>query len=82
MSKTEETTPVKSTTKETEAADTKSEKSKFVVASQVKNLIRGRDFCIAADLVEALSQKVEFILNAAILRAEANSRKTVRPCDL
>ena len=76
MSKTEDVTAKETTAKE------KPEKSKLVVASQVRALIRDKGCCVATDLVDALSHKVEQILQTAILRCEANGRKTVRPADL
>ena len=77
MSKTEETV----TTNEAETNETNDSK-KFVVASQVRELIKSKGLCTGGDLIEALSNKVEALLDVAALRAEQNGRKTIRSYDL
>jgi len=54
----------------------------LVVQSKVKELISGKGYNTAGDLVETLSAKVEEILDAAVERAEGNNRKTVMAKDL
>lgn len=54
----------------------------FVVNSKVKEYISGKGYNCAGDLSEHLSSKVEELLNAAIQRAEGNSRKTVMAKDI
>lgn len=74
-----------STTEETPATDnaeTNNNSKKFVVASQVKEFVKSKGFCTGNDLVEALSNKVEALIQTAILRAEQNGRKTLRSYDL
>lgn len=53
-----------------------------IVASKLKETIKAKQCMTASDLPEALSEKVHDMLNAAIKRAQANGRSTVRPCDL
>lgn len=82
MSKTSETPTEVTVSDTTTSTDASNEATKFVVASQVKNLIRSRDFCVGGDLIEALSARVKQLLETGIARAEHNSRKTVRACDI
>lgn len=53
-----------------------------VVASKVKDAIKAKQCMTSGDLVEALSEKVHDMLEAAVERAKANKRTTVRPSDL
>ncbi len=54
----------------------------FVVASKVKNFVRGKKLMAAKDLPDALSHCVQKILDAAVERCMKNGRKTVRAHDL
>ena len=54
----------------------------YVVASKVKDLLKGMDMMTAGDLADALSTFVEATLKKAGKRAQENGRKTVRACDL
>lgn len=72
-------TPVVADSETTEASN---EATKFVVASQVKNLVRSKDFCVGGDLIEALSARVKQLIETGIARAESNGRKTVRSTDI
>ncbi|MDD5751495.1 MAG: hypothetical protein PHS73_03165 [Candidatus Peribacteraceae bacterium] len=54
----------------------------YVVASKVKELLKGLDMMTAGDLSDALSKHVEDSLKKAAKRAQENGRKTVRACDL
>lgn len=54
----------------------------FVVASKLKEHVNSKGLMSSGDLPEALSAKVEALVNEAAKRAEANGRKTVRPEDL
>lgn len=84
MSATEDTKDVTTTaTETTDATDsTEATTGKFVVASTVKAFIRGKGLQVSGDLVGALSDKVQAILETAVLRMDSNGRKTVRPHDL
>ena len=53
-----------------------------IVASKVKDAIREAGCQSSGDLVEAISEKVHDILEAAVERAKQNGRATVRPYDL
>lgn len=62
--------------------DSDKKTAKFVVASQVREFVKSRNFCVGSDLIDALSNKVESLLATAALRAESNGRKTLRAQDL
>ena len=53
-----------------------------VVGSKVKDVIRSAGLRSDGDLVQAVSDKVHELLQAAIARAKGNNRSTVRPHDL
>lgn len=57
-------------------------KEQLVVGSKVKDFIKESDLRTDGDLLEALSSKVEEMLQCAMHRCKENGRSTVRPCDL
>lgn len=54
----------------------------LVVQSKVKDYVRGKDFRVSADFMDALSDEVEDLLDAAMDRADTNKRKTLYAGDL
>lgn len=54
----------------------------FVVASKVKTYVRGKELMASSELADALSKKVQDLLDHAITRCNGNGRRTVRPVDL
>lgn len=54
----------------------------MVVQSKVREVAKKADVNMSGDFVDALSKKVEEIINQAIKRAKANGRKTIRSYDL
>jgi len=54
----------------------------YVVASKVKELLKGMNMMTAGDFADALSKEVESMVKRAGKRAEANGRKTVQDRDL
>jgi histone H3/H4 len=54
----------------------------YVVASKVKELLKGMDMMTAGELSDAASKFLEDALKKAAKRAQENGRKTVRACDL
>ena len=56
----------------------------LIVASRVKELAKyeGRQLNVASDLTDALTKKVEGILERACKRAKENGRTTVMPKDI
>jgi hypothetical protein len=57
-------------------------KEVLVVGSKVKDVIREAGLRSDGDLIQAVSDKVHEILEAAIARTQGNGRGTVRPYDL
>jgi hypothetical protein len=53
-----------------------------VVGSKVKEVIKEAGLRSDGELVQAVSDKVHELLEAAILRCQGNNRSTVRPHDL
>ncbi len=56
--------------------------SNLIYKSRVKDLISDHGMLCDGDLPDAASDRLEAILEKAVKRAKANSRKTVRPEDL
>lgn len=56
--------------------------NKLVVNKNVKEYIKSRGYSSSVDFGDALSKKVEGVLESAIARAKANSRMTVMVKDL
>ena len=54
----------------------------LVIASKMKAYIRGKGMMSSSEAVEAISEVVYKVLDAAIARAKANRRSTVRAQDL
>ena len=54
----------------------------LVVGSKVKDVIRYAGYRSDGEFVQALSDRVHVMLEAAIKRAENNKRGTLRPHDL
>ena len=59
-----------------------SQKENFVVGSKVKGLVSSSGMRSDGQLVAAVSEKVEQMMEAAMARAKSNGRSTVRPTDL
>ncbi len=57
-------------------------KDSLIVASKVKAYIKSKNMMTSSDALEAISDKVYCILDAAITRTQANRRSTVKPQDL
>ncbi len=53
-----------------------------VVGSKIKEAIKKSGIRCSGDLVDALNSHVHGVLKAAVVRAKANKRGTVRPQDL
>lgn len=57
-------------------------KEVLVVASKVKAYVKGKKCNTSADAIQALSDRVYSLLDAAIKRSGANKRKTVKAQDV
>lgn len=53
-----------------------------VVGSKMKDAVKAAGCQSSGDLIEAVSNKVHDMLEAAVKRAKENGRATVRPYDL
>jgi len=53
-----------------------------IVGAAVRRLIKEHDLRLDGDFIERLEGDVQNLVTAAIERAKANGRKTLRPCDL
>jgi len=60
----------------------KKELEMLLVGSKVKAVIKENSKMMAGDLLAALNEKVHALVCAAICRADANKRSTVRPQDV
>ncbi len=54
----------------------------LVIASKVKDVVKAAGMQSSGDLVDGISEKLHDMLKAAVERAKANGRATVRPYDL
>jgi hypothetical protein len=68
--------------KKTANSKKKAPREIVVVGSKVKDVVRSAGYRSDGELVQAVSDKVHEMLDAAIKRAESNKRGTVRPYDL
>lgn len=57
-------------------------KESLIVASKVKAYIKSKKMMTSSDALEAISDNVYCILDAAIVRTKANRRSTVKAQDL
>lgn len=57
-------------------------KEVLVIASKIKDVVKAAGLQSSGDLVDGVSARVHEMLTAAVQRAKANGRATVRPYDL
>ena len=60
----------------------KKKREPLVVASKVKAYVKEQKMMSSSEAIEALSEEVYKILDAAVARAKANRRSTVKAQDL
>lgn len=63
-------------------AKSKKPREVVVVGSKTKDIVREAGLRSDGELVQAVSEQVHDMLEAAIARAQGNKRGTVRPYDL
>ncbi|HTM19086.1 MAG TPA: hypothetical protein VL172_01210 [Kofleriaceae bacterium] len=63
-------------------AKKKNREAILVVGSKVKDVVKGNNMQSSGELIEAISNKVHELVEAACKRASDNGRKTVRAYDL
>ena len=54
----------------------------LIVASKVKTYVKSKKMMMSSDALQATSEAVYSMLDAAIARTKANRRSTVKPQDL
>ena len=54
----------------------------LVVASKVRQFVRGKDVNMSSEVIGALNDAVQDLLAKAVKRTVENKRKTLRPQDL
>jgi hypothetical protein len=54
----------------------------LIVASKIKAYIKSKKMMTSSDALEAISEQVYSMLDAAVVRTKANRRSTVKPQDL
>jgi len=60
----------------------KKDRDSLIVASKVKAYIKSKKMMTSSDALEAISEQVYSMLDAAVTRTKANRRSTVKPQDL
>ena len=60
----------------------KKKRESLIVASKVKAYVKGKKMMTSSESLEALSEKVYDLLDAAVVRTKANRRSTVKAQDL
>ena len=60
----------------------KSKREMLVVGSKVKDYVRSKGLMASGDLLQAISDNVHDMIDAAAGRTENNKRSTMRPHDL
>ncbi len=61
---------------------TEEQRESLVVASKVKAYIKDQQMMTSSEALEAVSERVYDLLDAAVARAKANRRSTVKAQDL
>lgn len=66
------------------AAKKKSAKKKemLLVASKTKDALKGKNYNVSSDTLEALNEHMYWLIDQAQKRCESNGRKTIRPYDI
>ena len=82
MAKAKKAAAKKAAPKKAAAKKTAATREVLVVASKVKEYIKGKGLQSSADVVPALSEAIYAMLDAAAERTKGNGRATVRPYDL
>jgi histone H3/H4 len=63
-------------------AKKKASRESLVVASKVREFVKGKKCFASGDLLDGLNQQVSCLLTNAVERAKQNKRKTVRGHDI
>ncbi len=59
-----------------------SKKEMLLVASKTKDALKGEDFNVSTEAIEALNDYVYWLVEQAQKKCKANGRKTIKPYDI
>lgn len=57
-------------------------KDMLLIASKTKEALKGKNFNVSSDALEAMNDYVYWLVDQAQKRCAANGRKTIRPYDI
>lgn len=57
-------------------------KEMLLVASKTKDALKGEDFNVSTEAIEALNDYVYWLVEQAQKKCKANGRKTIKPYDI
>jgi histone H3/H4 len=57
-------------------------KEMLLVASKTKDALKGEDFNVSTEAIEALNDYVYWLVDQAQKKCKANGRKTIKPYDI
>lgn len=62
--------------------ETEQKKEMLLVASKTKDALKGEDFNVSTEAIEALNDYVYWLVEQAQKKCKANGRKTIKPYDI
>ncbi len=62
--------------------ETETKKEMLLVASKTKDALKGDDYNVSTEAIEALNDYVYWIVEQAQKKCKANGRKTIKPYDI
>jgi histone H3/H4 len=62
--------------------ETEQKKEMLLVASKTKDALKGEDFNVSTEAIEALNDYVYWLVDQAQKKCKANGRKTIKPYDI
>lgn len=62
--------------------ETEQKKEMLLVASKTKDALKGDDYNVSTEAIEALNDYVYWIVEQAQKKCKANGRKTIKPYDI
>jgi histone H3/H4 len=62
--------------------EVKKSKEMLLVGSKTKDALRGKDYNVSSDALEALNEYVYWLVDQAQKKCTANGRKTIRKYDI
>jgi histone H3/H4 len=62
--------------------ETEPKKEMLLVASKTKDALKGDDYNVSTEAIEALNDYVYWLVEQAQKKCKANGRKTIKPYDI